>query len=109
MTFGKSVKTGISKYGTFKGRASRSEYWWWYLFSSIVGFVGGLIDSAVGAYGIISAVIAWLLLPPGLAVAVRRIHDSNHNGWWVICPIYNLILMFFNSTPGVNDYGELED
>lgn len=109
MTFGKSIQTCFSKYATFNGRASRSEFWWWYLFTFIVGFVGSYIDGAVGASGIFYLIINLVFLLPGLAVSVRRIHDSNHNGWWVICPIYNLILMFFNSTSGVNDYGDLDD
>ena len=108
MTFGKSIQSCFSKYVTFKGRACRSEFWWWYLFTFLVGFVASIIDVKISTSAV-SLIVNLVFLLPGLAVAVRRIHDSNHNGWWVICPIYNFILMFFSSTPGVNDYGELED
>ena len=99
MTFGQAVSTCFSKYATFSGRASRSEYWWWQLFVFIatfaIVFVFTLIDEEAGS--IANTLLSLALLLPNLAVPVRRCHDTNHSGWWVLCPIYNIILMFLPS------------
>ncbi len=110
MTFTKSISTCFSKYVTFSGRASRSEYWWWILFNWILSLCGGFIDGLVfGQNGIFTILVFFALFLPGLSVAVRRCHDTNHCGWWVLCPIYNLVLMLLPSDEGVNDYGVLDD
>lgn len=105
MTFVESISTCLKKYVTFKGRASRSEFWWFYLFNFLCGIVAGLLDKAIGI-SVISTVVSLGLFLPGLAVAVRRCHDSDHSGWWVICPIFNIILMFFGSSEGANRFDE---
>lgn len=111
MTFSDAVFTCFSKYATFSGRASRSEYWWWYLFTCIVGGVASVIDTNTNlflyldketAIGIISLVFSVLLWLPSLAVAVRRYHDSEHSGWWILCPIVNIVLLFFPSKADEN-------
>jgi uncharacterized membrane protein YhaH (DUF805 family) len=81
----------FSKYATFSGRAPRSEYWYWTLFYWVGLFV---ILEFTKLYPI------WELglFIPNLAVGVRRMHDSNHSGWWIICPIANIVLLFFPST-----------
>lgn len=107
MSFGKSISTCFSKYVTFSGRASRSEYWWFALFNFLVSFVAGFLDEAIGV-SVISVIVSLALLLPGLAVAVRRCHDSNHSGWWLLCPIYNLVLMFLPSNEN-NNYGVLDE
>lgn len=101
MTFGQSIKTCFSKYVTFSGRASRSEYWWFALFSFIVGFI-----PVVNLLGL-------LLILPGLAVAVRRLHDIGKSGWnflWVLIPflgaLYLLWLYIQESQPSANKWGE---
>lgn len=111
MTFGQSVATCFNKYAVFTGRASRSEYWWWFLFTFIVSFVvvfiAALIDEDLGNVARIILQLAFLL--PNLAVGIRRCHDSNHSGWWVICPIVNIVMMFMPSDPSINEYGAPED
>ena len=110
MTFGKSISTCFSKYATFSGRASRSEYWWFCLFNFLVSLVANVIDLAIGLdFNIISFLIGLILLLPGLGVAVRRCHDTNHSGWWLLCPIYNLVLMLVPSDEEANDYGVLNE
>ena len=104
MTLGQAISTCFSKYATFSGRASRSEFWWWYLFSFLLSLVGQLIGTLVGV-SFISIIISVALLLPNLAVTVRRYHDSDHSGWWILCPIYNIVLYFLKSTPGENRYG----
>lgn len=108
VSFGQAVKTCLSKYVTFKGRASRAEYWWFYLFTFIIGLIAGFIDGMIGI-SIISKIASLAFILPGLAAAVRRCHDTNHSGWWILCPIYNIVLMFLPSNEGANDYGTLEE
>ena len=95
MTFGESIKTCFSKYATFEGRASRSEFWWFFLLTCVGGYI---------------PVVGWLFalasIIPYLAVSVRRLHDTGHCGWWCLCPIYNLVLFARASDEGANEYGE---
>ena len=80
MTFTESVKTGFQKYMDFSGRASRSEYWWFFLFTLIVRLVTTWIP-------FVGFVIALALLLPSLSVTTRRLHDTNRTGWWMLLPI----------------------
>lgn len=81
LTFGQAIQSVFSKYATFTGRASRSEYWWWALFTFIVGFVFNLIGIKI-----LSGIVNLALFLPGLAVLVRRLHDINKSGWWAVLP-----------------------
>jgi len=103
MTFGESISTCFSKYATFKGRASRSEYWWFWLFYVLVEVVFYLINETM------LSIAQLALFLPSLAVYARRCHDSNHSGWWILCPIFNIILMFYESDPDDNEYGSLSE
>lgn len=80
MTFMESVKTVYTKYATFSGRASRSEYWWWFLFY----FIGSIIFNFIPIVNIIWGLGNFI---PALAVACRRLHDTNRSGWWQLLPI----------------------
>lgn len=86
MGFSEAVRTCFSKYATFVGRAPRSEYWFFWLFSLLASLVGGLIDGAVGTLGIVGLLIELVLFLPSLAVSVRRLHDIDRTGWWVLLP-----------------------
>lgn len=105
MSFGQSISTCFSKYAHLKGRASRSEYWWFFLFNFLVSIVAGVLDQAIGI-SVISMLVSLALFLPGLGAAVRRCHDSDHSGWWLLCPIYNIILMFLPSIEGQTQYEE---
>lgn len=100
MTFGQSIKTCFSKYVTFSGRASRSEFWWFALFFFIVFWI-----PFVQFLGI-------LLILPSLAVGARRMHDIGKSGWFAILwliPFVNLIFLYLcilESQPGANKWGE---
>ena len=99
MTFSDSIKTCFSKYATFEGRAKRSEYWWFWLLTFAVGYI-----PVIGWIASLSAII------PIIAAGVRRLHDTNHCGWWLLCPIYNIVLLATDTVPGPNEYGpEPED
>ena len=87
MTFSQSVKTCFSKYCSFKGRASRSEYWWWIVFTFVVAIIFGipsgiqsLHESSASGLPVISYVVGALLLLPNLGVLIRRLHDTGRSG-----------------------------
>jgi len=94
----------LQNYATFGGRARRSEYWYFILFNTIIsfglGFVGGLMQ-----VNWISNIYTLAVLIPSIAVAVRRMHDVGKSGWFVLVPIYNLILACTNGVQGDNEYG----
>ena len=112
MTFKQSVENVLSNYFNIHGRASRSEYWWWYLFTLLasiaVSLVGVILDKLMGLT-FITTILTWgfslLILIPNFCVQVRRYHDINRSGWWILCPIVNLIFLFFVGDEGENDYG----
>jgi len=128
MGFVDAVKTCFSKYATFSGRAARSEYWWFVLFNLIVSAVIAAIfpptpmeipagAEAMGAYAMAQPSlpsILWSLavLLPGLAVTVRRLHDGNKTGWWILLvfiPVIGAIILLVwfvtRGTAGENAYG----
>lgn len=83
MNFSDAVRSCLSKYATFTGRAPRAEYWFFWLFSLIAEAVGRLID-VIGGIFVVSSLISLALFLPGLAVFVRRMHDIDRTGWWVL-------------------------
>ncbi|MBI2744554.1 MAG: DUF805 domain-containing protein [Burkholderiales bacterium] len=96
MTFFDAIKTCLSKYATFEGVASRSEYWWWTLFYFLAVCVGLIISP------VLYFVLMLGLLMPTLAVGVRRLHDIDKSGWWLLVsliPIIGLIMIVWSLTP----------
>jgi uncharacterized membrane protein YhaH (DUF805 family) len=107
-----------NKYATFDGRARRSEYWYFVLFYVLIlvglTFVDGLIGTLneEAGIGVLGVLFALGTMVPGLAVTVRRLHDINRSGWWVLIGIIpligDLVLIVFavqDSQPGANKYG----
>ncbi len=84
-----AVRSVLRQYATFRGRATRPEFWWWqlaiFLGSIAVSVVDEAIKSAVGIQ-IAAPVFVLALLVPTLAVSVRRLHDSGLAGWWILAP-----------------------
>jgi uncharacterized membrane protein YhaH (DUF805 family) len=80
MGFGQAISVVFSKYATFEGRARRSEYWWWVLFQ----FLASLLTCWIP---LINAIASLALLLPTLAVGIRRLHDTNRSGWYVLLPL----------------------
>lgn len=78
MTFGKAIATCFAKYFDFKGRASRSEYWWFYLFTILLSWGALLVDPSQS----LSLVVNLAVLFPVIAAGSRRLHDTNRSGWW---------------------------
>jgi uncharacterized membrane protein YhaH (DUF805 family) len=114
MDFGTSIKTCLGKYATFQGRASRSEYWYFILFTVLVEVVVSVVSGVLGDLGSILALLVILgLMLPGLAAAARRLHDIDRSGWWylvVLVPLVGaiIVLIWFckAGTPGANRFGE---
>lgn len=111
----------LKKYTEFGGRARRKEYWFFVLFNMIVAIVLGVIDGALGLYmieqeeaqvGLLGGIYSFAVLLPSLAVSVRRLHDTDRSGWWilialipVIGAIVLIIFMVLDSQPGSNRFG----
>ncbi|MDB5155971.1 MAG: yhaH [Mucilaginibacter sp.] len=94
----------LKNYALFTGRARRSEYWYFALFSIIISIILMVIGRAIGFIGLYN-IYSLAVLIPSIAVGVRRMHDVNKSGWFIIVPIYNLILACTDGTPGDNNYG----
>lgn len=90
MTFGEAISDGFSKYATFSGRTSRSGYWWFYLFYILVLIGASIIDAAIKT-PILTGLAVLALFLPTLAVLVRRLHDTDHSGWWVLIGFVPLV------------------
>ena len=96
----------LKKYAVFSGRARRKEYWMFVLFNFIIIFVLELIGGGMRkSYSVPSTIYQLAVLVPSIAVGVRRMHDTNHNGWWIICPVVNLVFAVTEGTKGENRYG----
>ena len=83
-SFPEAVKVCFQKYATFKGRASRSEFWWFQLFILGLSLLGSVLEAGMGHDGqAISGLFALATFLPALSVQVRRLHDTNRSGWWI--------------------------
>ena len=109
MTFSESVSTCFSKYFVFKGRASRSEYWWFQLIVTLSFVISDFTETDI-SYLFLG--IALVTLIPAISVGVRRLHDTNRSGFFLLIGfipfIGGLILLFFlipEGTKGKNKYG----
>jgi uncharacterized membrane protein YhaH (DUF805 family) len=111
MGFGQAISSGFSNYVNFSDRACRSEYWFWFLFVIIGDIVTVGIDAAIGVQ-VTSALFGLAVLIPGIAIAVRRLHDLDRTGWWILLwfiPIVGWIILLIwfctKGTDGPNRFG----
>ena len=101
----------LKKYNVFTGRSRRSEYWNFVLFNLLNSFLMSFIDQTFGlndpetGYGVFGVIYALLVLLPGIAVGIRRMHDVGKSGWFILFPIYNIVLAATPGIDGVNEYG----
>lgn len=113
MNFSDAVKTVLTlKYADFNGRASRSEFWWYALFAIIVAVVLQFVDNVILGFPLLGAIFSLATLIPGIAVSIRRLHDKDKSGWWLlIClvPVVGAILLIYwyatEGTAGDNQFG----
>ena len=127
MTFGQAIRSGFQHYVSWKGRASRSEYWWWVLFVVLVTLpfnvlyqvtvqsviLSGITDITAifnWAYFLL-LIVALALFLPGLSMLIRRLHDTDRSGGWFwiglvpfVGSIILLVFVLLPSTPGPNKY-----
>jgi uncharacterized membrane protein YhaH (DUF805 family) len=109
----------LKKYAVFSGRARRKEYWFFFLFNMIVTIALVVLDTVTGSLspelglGLFSGIYMLAVLLPGLAVTVRRLHDTERTGWWLLLaliPLIGAIVLFvftvLDSKPGENKYGD---
>ncbi|MDJ0708672.1 MAG: DUF805 domain-containing protein [Leptolyngbyaceae cyanobacterium MO_188.B28] len=101
----------LRKYAVFGGRARRKEYWYFVLFNFIVALVLGVVDNVLGTNGLLGFVYMLGVFIPGLAVAIRRLHDTGRSGWWLLIgfvPIIGFIVLIVflasGTEPGKNQY-----
>lgn len=120
--FGEAIRRFFKKYATFSGRAGRAEFWWWFLASAIVSIVLNILQGlaggnqmnsdgtsrglTAGATIVLIITIIWGLatLIPNLALIVRRLHDTDHSGWWIFIGLIPLVggiilLVFYLTAP----------
>ena len=131
MSFGQAISTCFRKYADFSGRATRSEFWWFYLFYALVGLVLALPGTLVMMLGIpasqdqmpgpafwiglmllvLASLVQLAFIIPMLAVGCRRLHDRGQSGWLqllMLVPCGSIVLIVFwvlDGTPGDNAYG----
>ncbi len=90
MGFGDAIRSCLRKYVDFSGRARRAEYWWFVLFAILLGIVTAILDRIVApgmaakGTGPVSMLGSLALLLPSLGVSVRRLHDIDRTGWWIL-------------------------
>jgi len=104
---GNAISTCFKKYATFTGRATRSEFWFFALFTLIVQLLANAIGIAAGSEAIIWLVYLAFFIP-SIAVTVRRMHDVDKSGWYQLIPIYSFILSVTAGTSGPNRFGDIE-
>lgn len=110
MNFAESVSTCFSKYFVFEGRASRSEYWWFQLLVAPASILSEFVNSVSISYIFLGVFLVCLI--PAISAGVRRLHDTNKSGFFLLLGIIpfigGLILLFFlipEGTKGTNKYG----
>jgi uncharacterized membrane protein YhaH (DUF805 family) len=119
MTFTAAITSVLTNYANFQGRAIRSEYWFWVLFYVLLSAATNVLELLVrhvflihGLFIIAFTLLYLFLLVPNLAVSVRRLHDLDKSGWWLLLvfiplvgPIILLVWFCSPGTPGSNQFG----
>jgi uncharacterized membrane protein YhaH (DUF805 family) len=100
----------LKNYAVFEGRASRQEYWMFFLFNIIISFCLGLFIGILSGITktdqtVLGNIYTLATLLPSIAVAIRRMHDTGRNGWWCIAPIISLVYLAEAGHSGANKYG----
>ena len=115
MNFSKAIQTCMGKYATFTGRGSRSEFWWFYLFTVLVAWAASIVGAVTGGEqmaSVMSLLVNLALMIPGIAASARRLHDTDRSGWWLLISltiIGIIVLIVFwaqESQQGTNRFGE---
>ena len=91
MNFGQAISSCLSKYATFSGRASRPEFWWFFLFQILISLAASMLGETI------NGLVALGLVLPALAVATRRLHDIGKSGWWqvIMLTVIGLLVLIY--------------
>ena len=106
-----SFKKGLTNYTKFSGRTTRKDFWMFMLFFYLFYFIAAFLDGLIGTFdyeeaiGLISGLYSLALLVPLIAIEIRRNHDANRSGWFILLPFYNFYLLFVRTHPEENDWG----
>jgi uncharacterized membrane protein YhaH (DUF805 family) len=102
----------LERYAQFQGRSGRAEFWWYFLAALIIGIVFNILIAVSNVFFVLYVIYGLAVLIPGLAVGVRRLHDTDKTGWWLLIafiPLVGLIVLIVfwatDGTPGPNRYG----
>jgi uncharacterized membrane protein YhaH (DUF805 family) len=100
----------FKKFATFNGRSRRKEYWLFFLFNMVVVLIIALVESSLNAGEVkrtasLADLYNLIVLIPSIAVGVRRMHDVGKSGWFILVPIYSLVLLVTDGMTGKNKYG----
>lgn len=102
----------IKNYVGFEGRARRTEFWMFVLFNVIFSVAATILDTIIGTYVMFSIIYSLAVFLPGLAVSIRRLHDTGRSGWWLLIsliPIIGAIVLIYfavlEGTHGDNEFG----
>jgi len=102
----------LERYAEFTGRSSRAEFWWYFLANLIVGIVLNVLVAVSWIFWVPYVIYSLAVLIPGLAVGVRRLHDTDRSGWWLLIalvPLVGIIVLIVfwvgEGTPGPNQHG----
>ena len=101
----------LERFAQFTGRAGRAEYWWFYLANLIVTAILLLLILAWTYLFVLAVIYGLAMIVPSIAVAIRRLHDTDRSGWWLllgVIPLGFIVLVVFyvmEGTPGPNQYG----
>jgi uncharacterized membrane protein YhaH (DUF805 family) len=111
MGFGQAISAGFTKYVNFRDRSCRSEYWYWTLFTTIVAVVGNIGNAMLHTH-VVNLLLSLPFIIPGWAIGIRRLHDTDRSGWWVLIgliPIIGIIILIVwfatKGTDGPNRFG----
>ncbi len=102
----------LKKYTVFVGRARRKEYWMFFLFNILISIAISIVEAVLNTGSILGGIYGLAILLPAIGVSIRRLHDTNRSGWWLLISLVPLVgtivLIVFlatDSQPGVNQYG----
>jgi uncharacterized membrane protein YhaH (DUF805 family) len=100
----------LRKYAVFSGRARRKEYWMFFLFNILIALALGLVEGILNLWpesdrSVLASLYELAVFVPALAVGVRRMHDTDRRGWWLLFPIVNLVFLLQGGQRGDNRFG----
>ena len=97
--------TVLRKYAVFSGRARRAEYWMFFLFNFLAVIALTIVGGIIGDKGVLSGIYQVGVLIPSIAVGVRRMHDTDHRGWWLLLPVVNFVFAVIGGDRCENRFG----